>query len=427
MGKKWDYQIPSVDVWREALRVLKPGGHALIACGTRTQHRMVVNIEDAGFEIRDVVSYLHSQEDSFQYLWDSFSDEQKKLYGAIHQDNTVLWGYGSGFPKSHNVSKAIDKAAGAEREDIGKRFNAAGIGESNGGSKFRSDHSDYVKPTGATPEAQQWDGWGTALKPAVEFFTLCRKPLSEKTIAANVLEWGTGGINIDGCRVEAGEDLERVSGGSDNAIGKWGLKSRHTTPQSPHGRFPANLILDGSEEVTALFPVTGKSRATQRNNKASDNNSMAGANLGHVSFGHDDNGGSAARFFYCPKASKRDRDEGLDGFEERRKVFNGQSTKQSGDMKGVERKFTTQPKANFHPTVKPTALMRYLCRLITPPNGTVLDCYMGSGSTGKAAILEGFHFVGIEREPEFLEIASARIKHAAEEMATTEHQPRLKL
>ena len=184
MAKKWDYDVPSVEVWKEAMRVLKPGGHALIACGTRTQHRMVVNIEDAGFEIRDVVS----------------------------------WIYGSGFPKSLNISKAIDKAAGAEREDVGKRFNAVGQqGErTTGGDKLRSDHPDYVKPTGTTEAAQQWDGWGTALKPSSEFFTLCRKPLSEKTIAANVLKWGTGGINIDACRVE-GKKPDTTRGSSSKA------------------------------------------------------------------------------------------------------------------------------------------------------------------------------------------------------------------
>ena len=284
MAKKWDYDVPSVEVWKEAMRVLKPGGHALIACGTRTQHRMVVNIEDAGFEIRDVVS----------------------------------WIYGSGFPKSLNISKAIDKAAGAKGHDsVG--FNVAG---KTGGlgriqrPELRSDHPDYVKPTGITEAAQQWDGWGTALKPACEFFTLARKPLLEKTVAANVLKWGTGGINIDGCRVKAnGENM---------------------------GRFPANLIHDGSQQVLELFPESNKD--------------------------------SAARFFYCPKASKKDRKEG-----------------------------------NNHPTVKPTALMQYLCRLITPTGGVVLDPYMGSGSTGKAAVKEGFSFVGCELDKDYYKIAKERI------------------
>jgi len=183
LAKKWDYDVPKVEVWQEAMRVLKPGGHALIACGTRTQHRMVVNIEDAGFEIRDVVSWL----------------------------------YGSGFPKSLNVSKAIDKAAGAEREVVGKhiRLGDKRSYETNGDSVFGNTTTPEITAP-ATEAAKQWDGWGTALKPACEFFTLCRKPLSEKTIAANVLKWGTGGINVDGCRVAAPDGL--TSGGEAERI-----------------------------------------------------------------------------------------------------------------------------------------------------------------------------------------------------------------
>jgi DNA modification methylase len=305
MAKKWDYDVPSVDVWKEAMRVLKPGGHALIACGTRTQHRMVVNIEDAGFEIRDVVS----------------------------------WIYGSGFPKSLNISKAIDKAAGAEREVVGVSKGAASQNTESLG-KFAPEY-DATAP--ATEAAKQWDGWGTALKPSCEFFTLCRKPLSEKTVAANVLKWGTGGINIDGCRVETSEKLVRpeVQRFDNQAYGK-GLGAG--TQDEPQGRFPANLIHDGSQQVLELFPETNKA--------------------------------SAARFFYCPKASKKDRDEG-----------------------------------NHHPTVKPTALMQYLCRLITPTGGVVLDPYMGSGSTGKAAVREGFSFVGCELDKDYYEIAKARINY----------------
>ena len=320
MAKKWDYDVPSVEVWREAMRVLKPGGHALIACGTRTQHRMVVNIEDAGFEIRDVVS----------------------------------WIYGSGFPKSLNISKALDKAAGAEREVVGKRVR---MGDSK---SYSSDNTKSLKCTSedvgditapATESAKQWDGWGTALKPACEFFTLCRKPLSEKTIAANVLKWGTGGINIDGCRVEEKKD----------------------------GRFPANLIHDGSQEVLELFPETksaGKARAGGEADQDGKGGLLGVGNHQGNGMRYGDNGGSAARFFYCPKASKKDRNEG-----------------------------------NNHPTVKPTALMAYLCRLITPTGGVVLDPYMGSGSTGKAAVQEGFSFMGCELDKDYFDIATARINH----------------
>ena len=376
MAKKWDYDVPSVEVWAEAMRVLKPGGHALIACGTRTQHRMVVNIEDAGFEIRDVVS----------------------------------WIYGSGFPKSLNISKAIDKRGGhnvswfgewlrkwrqdnsitqkeiaklfpsktgnitgcvanwelglnlptceqfntitqafnlpfkdiyeAEREVVGSKTTNKtvyqAIGEANTSGKV-----DITAP--ATDDAKQWDGWGTALKPSSEFFTLCRKPLSEKTIAANVLKWGTGGINIDGCRVGTEEDCSRKKSlVKDNAAG-FGKGAAMGGEGHAQGRFPANLIHDGSQEVLELFPETKPNE-------------------------------SAARFFYCPKASKKDRNEG-----------------------------------NTHPTVKPTALMAYLCRLITPPGGTVLDPFMGSGSTGKAAVQEGFSFTGIELDPDYYEICKARV------------------
>ena len=271
MAKKWDYDVPSVEVWKEAMRVLKHGGHALIACGTRTQHRMVVNIEDAGFEIRDVVSWMHA----------------------------------SGFPKSLNIHKKDERCP---------------------------------------------DGWGTALKPACEFFTLCRKPLSEKTIAANVLKWGTGGINIDGCRV-----------GTEDT-----------------GRFPANLIHDGSPEVLDGFPEAGDK--------------------------------SPSRFFYCPKASKKDRNEGLEGFEEKMHQ-SGMGGAMPKDDEGKDRDRFKASSRNHHPTVKPTALMAYLCRLITPTGGVVLDPYMGSGSTGKAAMSEGFRFTGIELDKDYFDIATARVNN----------------
>lgn len=341
MAKKWDYDVPSVEVWREAMRVLKPGGHALIACGTRTQHRMVVNIEDAGFEIRDVVS----------------------------------WIYGSGFPKSLNISKAIDKAAGSPQGTTYEpNFNNNDYGKGMGGGRTDTTTSPN------TDEAKQWDGWGTALKPACEFFTLCRKPLSEKTIAANVLKWGTGGINIDGCRVgiDPSVDDKRLGGKgswttSKKQSGDTVSLPRGVVTSSPQGRFPANLIHDGSREVLELFPET--------------------------------NQGSAARFFYCAKASKKDRDEGLDGFEE------ASNMRVNGPRESEEAKTATIHKNN-HPTVKPTALMQYLCRLITPAGGTVLDPYMGSGSTGKAAIKEGFSFVGCEIDDNYFDIARSRIENA---------------
>jgi len=351
MAKKWDYDVPSVEVWKEAMRVLKPGGHALIACGTRTQHRMVCNIEDAGFEIRDVVS----------------------------------WIYGSGFPKSLNISKAIDKAAGAEREVIGSRpltgngkTMQSGFHQPDGtgaGATAKQDVFNITAP--ATDAAKQWDGWGTALKPSSEFFTLCRKPLSEKTIAKNVLKWGTGGINIDACRVGTETRHNPSAGNSDRE--KWRMNTRETEGRETQGRFPANLIHDGSQEVLELFPESGEK--------------------------------SPARFFYCAKASKKDRDEGLDEFEEKKsrkwRDDKGMRLTGSGNIR-------SEMSRNNHPTVKPTALMSYLCRLITPTGGVILDPYMGSGSTGKAAVQEGFSFVGCELDPDYYEIAKARVTNEGE-------------
>ena len=380
MGKRWDYDVPSVKVWAECLRVLKPGGHLLAFAGTRTQHRMAVRIEDAVFEIRDMIA----------------------------------WVYGSGFPKSLDVSKAIDKMDAAQEQqarryrftewvrstgitskqiddatqtNMGGHYTTAAsqpaimtrehleacrhllgyipewvereadirsvesknfaerevVGQHQtdmgglGGERLGQKGGDIT--IAATPEAKQWQGWGTALKPALEPITVARKPLIG-TVAENVLQHGTGAINVDGGRV--GE------------------------------RWPANFIHDGSEEATDLL-------------------------------------GASARFFYCAKASKTDRDEGCEGLPERLTMRYGEKAQgplpQQTPSKPV-------PQRNHHPTVKPTDLMRYLCRLVTPPSGIVLDPFMGSGSTGKAAMMEGFAFVGIEREAEYIDIAKARIQSA---------------
>ena len=347
MGKRWDYDVPSVDVWAECLRVLKPGGHLLAFAGTRTQHRMAVRIEDAGFEIRDMIA----------------------------------WVYGSGFPKSLDVSKAIDKAAGAEREVVGKNQwygrNPNGRklhGEQrNYGVDTRTDNECNIITAPATHEAKQWQGWGTALKPALEPITVARKPLIG-TVAENVLQHGTGAINVDGGRV--GE------------------------------RWPANFIHDGSEEVVGLFPQT----TSGGGNKRSRDSGMWAGKKPFDDIREVDTG-SAARFFYCAKASKADRDEGCDKLQERSA---GECVDRVEGSAGMESPRAgagrTSGSRNHHPTVKPTDLMRYLCRLVTPPSGIVLDPFMGSGSTGKAAMLEGFAFVGIEREAEYVEIAKARIE-----------------
>lgn len=304
MGKRLDYDVPSVEVWAECLRVLKPGGHLLAFAGTRTQHRMAVRIEDGGFETRDMIA----------------------------------WVYGSGFPKSHDVSKAIDKAAGAEREVVGPNKFAHLNCKENATCYGTASRPNETAP--ATDAARAWQGWGTALKPALEPITVARKPLSG-TVAANVLAHGTGALNIDGGRVAAEQGDEPLRWAHGRGMGFHGAEDRgRCEALTSPGRWPANLIHDGSDEVTGLL-------------------------------------GDAARFFYCAKASKRDRDEG-----------------------------------NIHPTVKPTDLMRYLCRLVTPPGGVVLDPFMGSGSTGKAALREGFRFIGIERDPDYIEIARARIAAA---------------
>jgi len=380
MAKKWDYDVPSVEVWREAMRVLKPGGHALIACGTRTQHRMVVNIEDAGFEIRDVVS----------------------------------WIYGSGFPKSLNISKALDKAAGAEREVVGKRVR---MGDSK---SYSSDNTKSLKCTSedvgditapATESAKQWDGWGTALKPACEFFTLCRKPLSEKTIAANVLKWGTGGINIDGCRVGTSGATKKVNTEEcRESLGKYGDGlNGGTVSKLDAGRFPANLIHDGSQEVLELFPETKTGSIKPHKNEGSSFQASK-----EITGSHKGDSGSAARFFYCPKASKKDRNEGCEELEDKVLAMSNQAKAElaRGNMHdGASGVNTAKVRKNNHPTVKPTALMAYLCRLITPTGGVVLDPYMGSGSTGKAAVQEGFSFVGCELDKDYFDIATARVNN----------------
>jgi site-specific DNA-methyltransferase (adenine-specific) len=320
MNRAWDYDVPSAEIWREVCRVLKPGGHLVAFFGSRTYHRGAVAIEDAGFEIRD----------------------------------QLMWLYGSGFPKSMDVSKAIDKAAGAERNVVGTKLGLPGysLAPDRGRSVACVPHTDPISECSitapATDAAKKWAGWGTALKPAHEPICLARKPFS-RTVAANVLEHGTAAINVDGCRIPfVGPD------------GGWGAKqaasmgyhfrtesSEYKTSKHDAGRWPANVLHDGSDEVVERFPE------------------------------------GAARFFYTPKADAEDRHDGL-----------------------------PSKLRNRHPTVKPIDLMRWLVRLITPPGGVVLDPFMGSGSTGKACAVEGRDFVGVELDPEHVKVAEARIAHA---------------
>jgi DNA modification methylase len=579
MGKRWDYDVPSEEIWRECLRVLKPGGHLLAFAGTRTQHRMAVRIEDAGFEIRDMIA----------------------------------WVYGSGFPKSLHVSKAIDKMDASEEQQA-RRYRFTAWMRSTGvtarqideatstnmgghyttaasqpaimtrehleqcrhflgdvpewiereadirsvesknfaerevvGQAYRVRRESVVQIAGcsegdyditapATEAAREWAGWGTALKPALEPITVARKPLIG-TVAQNVLAHGTGALNIDGCRVE--NDINGWGGGAAGG-NTWnddncGLaKSGDARPVE--GRWPANLIHDGSDEVVELLPdckpATSRTKKPDRSFAPGTGNQAGSATLERDAVYGDS--GSAARFFYCAKASKADRDEGLDGtrtvkYNIDRSMFSligdlswknvytelvaslqratsGQTVKwhigESGEsitgqcpsgflsttLTEISKITTSQifslltpsltsaftldakletenggslaanaesssqstpitisasresvlgvdlvvsqmlstisdagnwrPAKNIHSTVKPTDLMRYLCRLVTPPGGTVLDPFMGSGSTGKAAILEGFRFIGIEREPDYLTIAEARIRAAIPEQHT---------
>jgi site-specific DNA-methyltransferase (adenine-specific) len=350
MGKDWDHGVPGEAFWCEALRVAKPGAHLLAFGGTRTFHRLAVAIEDASWEIRD----------------------------------TLGWLYGSGFPKSLDVSKAIDKAAGVEREVLSFRKQRANSAASGVPMNASAGEMEPITAP-ATPDAERWQGWGTALKPAWEPVILARKPLAG-TVAANVLAHGTGALNIDGCRI--GTETVRINTFDDGAK-PFGNGAGHPyTGRASTGRWPANIVHDGSDEVTALFPKTiGGVRPARRNVSifGAGNGTNDGTRI-------DYDTGSAARFFYCAKASKADRDEGCEG-------LGGDDT----------RGRPTPCNHNHHPTVKPTALMRYLCRLITPPGGVILDPFCGSGSTGKAATLEGFEFIGIDTDADYLAIAEARI------------------
>ncbi len=388
MGKGWDSSGIAYDVtvWAECLRVLKPGGHLLAFGGSRTWHRLAVAVEDAGFEIRD----------------------------------NIAWIYGSGFPKSLDVSKAIDKRAGAEREVVGERI---GVVKGTGGRyNWHTDENStgqtIVKDTiPATSEAKAWEGWGTALKPAHEPVVVGRKPLGGKTVAENVLEWGVGGLNIDGSRILAKDAPE---GRSRHGGGIAGNGTSYELPDSsssmPEGRWPANVILD---EVTAglLDEQSGVLKSGAK--KPLDRKSPGGVyehgrTVGNLNNFDADTGG-ASRFFYVAKSSKRDRNEGLEELEDKRVgTFEGSVEQKPGRKIGRNRNKPNLPGKNTHPTVKPTALMRYLVKLVTPPGGTVLDPFTGSGSTGKAAILEGFEFVGVELTEDYLPIIEGRLKWALE-------------
>ena len=406
MGKSWDAFVPPPALWDECLRVLKPGGHLLAFFGSRTQDIGALSIRLAGFEIRD----------------------------------SIAWMYGSGFPKSLDISKAIDKAAGAEREVLtetvedlfGERKEEKETTDRrDDGTTYGLGHSGKVVSQEAiTPEAKQWEGWGTALKPAFEPIVVARKPLIG-TVAENVLTHGTGGLNIDGSRIGTNPGYKyRADANGTTFHGEQGERKKQTAKakgseviESSKGRWPANVILDPytAELLDEQSGTTKSSQPSGSINYGAGTDTSGNAILGrglsasvpNVAPYGDTCG--ASRFFYVAKASKRDRNEGLEGLPEKGKIFNGQNPESSGKAPGsVEDKFTTQPSQNIHPTVKPTDLMRYLVKLVTPPNGVVLDPFTGSGSTGKAAILEGFDFIGIELTEEYLPIIEGRLKHAEE-------------
>jgi site-specific DNA-methyltransferase (adenine-specific) len=379
MGKKWDYDVPSVQFWKEVYRVLKPGGHILSFGGTRTYHRMVVNIEDAGFEIRD----------------------------------QVMWLYGSGFPKSHNIGKAVDKIEGNEREVIGTKNDFALDGRVRKpeihkpmNETINSDQEYGYKQGWDTPVTKgqsKYEGWGSSLKPANEPICVARKPLSEKTIAENVIKWGTGGINIDGCRVgtDAGEgrfpaniilecccdetiDGGTIKSGSSNRTDKgvvagvngFGRGTEiqretqveiHTNPNCPC--YQLDLQSGVTKSTGAVRKKDTDTEATSIDYKHK---------TGELSNPYAGQVGGASRYFYVAKVSKKERNLGTE--------------------------------KNNHPTLKPINLMTYLCRLVTPEGGIVLDPFMGSGSTGIAALLEGFRFVGMEMDKDYFKIAEARIE-----------------
>lgn len=406
MGKEWDSFVPQPIVWKEVYRVMKPGAYGLVACGTRTQDWMVAGLRFAGFEIRDVIT----------------------------------WHFGSGFPKSMNISKAIDKSLGAERGK--KRFDVDEVAN----FKNRSDSRPFIeeaKEKGyhevdddnpVTDEAKQWNGWGTALKPATELWTLIRKPISEKTVAQNVLKWGTGGINIDGCRIELNSELDdpRLGGKGTWSSDKMaknvyeGGYAGDVVGSSPLGRFPANVVFDeftGSllDEQTGILK-SGASKSSYIA-KESENRAMSGKNYERKMKEIVANSGGPSRFFYCAKASGSERNKGLSGKEFKKDIGHNRFDK-CKNCGGIILQNPDRPsackcenperennvvKGNHHPTVKPVSLMRWLVKLITPPNGIVLDCYVGSGTTGVACAKEGFNCILIDKEEEYCEISKARI------------------
>lgn len=503
MGKKWDYDVPSVDIWRECFRVLKPGGHLLAFFGTRTYHRGVVPIEDAGFEIRDQLQWIYASgfPKSHDAAWDLHLKAsqacgpmvevphgeppakhdlrfvratylQTPVYACAEcgkvlqpfvpeqgaQEHRTAWAKSEsswaeqpGVEGWGDVEAPARKLQGCEvcSMPLGVFADGAqgrvrhGASASGGSIPWQIAESDGSRPSyrprsveqlANQPEAvrlecraQEFRGFGTALKPAHEPIVLARKPLVG-TVATNLAAHGVGALNIDGCRVESSAAdqayiMERVGGFNNtrsiggNGILQGGEVTDRTNFDASKGRWPANIIHDGSDEVLAAFPqARGQlAKAAEGGDRRKDQNVYGTMTRGSNGAEPRDAGGSAARFFYQAKASKADRDDGVRTAAQpfiQFQTANGTSGKPSSISEGRNTEYR-----NTHPTVKPTELMRYLCRLVTPPGGVVLDPFMGSGSTGRGAVLEGFSFIGIEMDGAYFDIADARIAAAEETFA----------
>jgi len=370
MNQEWDRDVPPVKFWKEVLRVMKHGAHLLSFFGTRTYHRGVVNIEDAGFEIRDMIQ----------------------------------WIYSSGFPKGQAIDKLIDKELGAysERKVVGVRYSMPKMpaGDCIGGRLVGVEREILKITEPATPEAKRWQGWGTSLKPACEPIVLARKPLSERNIAQNVLKWGTGGLNVGACRV--GDDLRENPqagyirrGRTDFEVFFGSDKNKPNGTYLVRGRYPANVILD--EEAAKMLDEQSGITISRGGDGLYKWGVFEKAKEGkNTIWYHYGDSGGASRFFYCAKAGRNERFAYCQDCD---KVLPQPEWSKHKDHKLI-----------FHTTVKPLKLIEYLVRLITPPNGIVLDPFLGSGTTAIACRKQGFRFIGIEIDPIYCKIAEHRLK-----------------
>jgi DNA modification methylase len=376
MNKKWDHNVPSVEFWKEVYRVLKPGGYVLSFGGARTYHRMAINVEDAGFEVRD----------------------------------QLMWVYGSGFPKSHNVGLSIDKSLGhpdrGHRISVASRTHPDGTIEPNG-EKLKAYEAKSV-------EAEKWEAWGTNLKPAHEPILMARKPF-KGSVAKNVLLLNTGGINIDDCRISYVSNYDKkhqadIRKGFGTFFGGNGISKSDQIELD--GRFPANIFFD--EEAGKLLDEQSgiTSQGHWSKSKTTGFGSFGNGKSIYNGVGKKDNIKSgASKFFYCPKPSKKEREEGLDN---EPRIITGRDEGQ--DNRNVPQKLRNSKRKNTHSTVKPVALMQYLIRLVTPKGGITIDPFAGSGTSPKATIREGnFKFIAIEKEKEYFDISVGRCQYEYEQ------------